>query len=68
VRAVIQGVSEMPPCESEESMTPFSMMMNPANPSQVALNNKGINKLLDEAREDNKENDARLIVPRRGPS
>lgn len=32
--------------------------MNFANVSQVALKQRGIDKLLDEAREDNKENDA----------
>ncbi len=32
--------------------------------SQVALKDRGIDKLLDEAREDNKENDARLNAPK----
>ncbi|KZZ92522.1 hypothetical protein AAL_06148 [Moelleriella libera RCEF 2490] len=31
---------------------------------KVALKTKGIDKLLDEAREDNKENDARLLAPK----
>lgn len=31
---------------------------------QVALKERGIDKLLDEAREDNKENDARLTAPK----
>lgn len=31
---------------------------------QVALKNRGIDKLLDEAREDNKENDVRLSTPK----
>ncbi|PHH79329.1 hypothetical protein CDD80_5092 [Ophiocordyceps camponoti-rufipedis] len=30
----------------------------------VALKKRGIDKLLDEAREDNKENDARLTAPK----
>lgn len=30
---------------------------------QAALKQRGIDKLLDEAREDNKENDARLTKP-----
>lgn len=32
--------------------------------TQAALKQRGIDKLLDEAREDNKENDARLTVPK----
>ncbi|KAJ2981710.1 hypothetical protein NQ176_g1862 [Zarea fungicola] len=31
----------------------------------VALKQRGIDKLLDEAREDNKENDARLTAPKK---
>lgn len=31
---------------------------------QVALKSRGIDKLLDEAREDNKENDVRLTTPK----
>ncbi|KAG5951558.1 hypothetical protein E4U53_002812 [Claviceps sorghi] len=32
---------------------------------RVALQEKGIDKLVEEAREDNKENDARLTAPRK---
>lgn len=32
--------------------------------SQVALNKRGIDKLLEDAREDNRENDVRLMVPK----
>lgn len=31
---------------------------------QVALKDRGIDKLLDDAREDNKENDTRLLTPK----
>lgn len=34
------------------------------NSLQVALKDRGIDKLLDEAREDNKENDVRLLSPK----
>lgn len=34
------------------------------NSPQVALKDRGIDKLLDEAREDNKENDVRLLSPK----
>ncbi|OAA45420.1 Mitochondrial distribution/morphology family 35/apoptosis [Metarhizium rileyi] len=42
---------------------PFSMV-NRVYLLQVALKDRGIDKLLDDAREDNKENDTRLMTPK----
>lgn len=40
------------------SLVPTVLMNNKTDAQQVALKERGIDKLLEEAREDNKENDA----------
>ena len=56
--------SAVPKVSRGACVRPLSLKSHDYNFAQVALKERGVDKLLDEAREDNKENDARLAAPR----
>lgn len=54
-------------CAASSSILPFHHLwsgLTDLSHYQVALKQRGIDKLLEEAREDNKENDVRLLSPK----